>query len=454
MAKGLTVISRRVTDTQAEQSRVGTTVTTELDAIALKAQTHPKHRFQNLYGLLNSDLLVQSWGQINKQSAAGIDGISPVDFKQRLPENIDRLSQQLKQKTFRVGDIKRVYIPKSNGKQRPLGLPIMDDKVVQQGVSQILQSIWEQDFLPNSYGYRPQKSAHQAIHSLQLNLQFKGYGYIVEADIKGFFDNMDHAWLMDMLSQRIEDNALLNLINQWLKARVKEPEGGFIKSTSGTPQGGVISPILANIYLHYALDLWFEKRVKPNLKGKAMLIRYADDFVVAFQYCDEARRFYRELPKRLNKFKLDVAPEKTHLKRFSRFHPSKERNFQFLGFEFYWGRDLQGKPHLKRRTAAKKHKATRQTFYDWIKLNRHKRLNQSMPVLKRKLVGFRNYFGLPDNSRSVNDIYNFVLHTLYKWLNRRSQRRSFNWRGFKDMLRYFHIQPLRVSKRYVVVDWY
>lgn len=292
-------------------------MTTELNAIAFKAQTHPKHRFQNLYGLLNSDLLVQSWGQINKRSAAGIDGITPSDFKKRLPENIDRLSQQLKQKTFRVGDIKRVYIPKSNGKLRPLGLPIMDDKVVQQGVSQILQSIWESDFLPNSYGYRPQKSAHQAIHSLQLNLQFKGYGYIVEADIKGFFDNMDHKWLMKMLSQRIEDKALLNLINQWLKARVKEPNDGFIKSSSGTPQGGVISPVLANIYLHYAIDLWFEKRVKPNLQGKAMLIRYADDFVVAFQYRDEARRFYGELPQRLKEFNLDVAPEKTHLKRFS-----------------------------------------------------------------------------------------------------------------------------------------
>ncbi len=252
---------------------------TELNAIAFKAQTHPKHRFQNLYGLLNSDLLIQSWGQINKQSAAGIDGVKPSDFKQRLPENIKRLRDQLKQKTFRVGDIKRVYIPKSNGKLRPLGLPNMDDKIVQQGVSQILESIWEQDFLPNSYGYRPRKSAHQAIHSLKLNLQYKGYGYIVEADIKGFFDNMDHPWLMTMLSQRIEDKALLNLIKQWLKARIKTPDKGFEKPSSGTPQGGVISPILANIYLHYALDLWFEKRVKPTLQGKAMLIRYADDCV-------------------------------------------------------------------------------------------------------------------------------------------------------------------------------
>ena len=427
---------------------------TALDAIAFKAQTHPKHRFQGLYGLLNSDLLVQSWGQINKRSAAGIDGVKPDDFKQRLPENIDRLKRQLKQKTFRVGDVKRVYIPKSNGKQRALGLPTLDDKVVQQGVSQILQNIWEQDFLRNSYGYRPQKSAHQAIHSLQLNLQFKGYGYIVEADIKGFFDNMDHSWLMKMLSERIEDKALLNLINQWLKARIKTPEEKFIKPTSGTPQGGVISPILANIYLHYALDIWFEKQVKPNLKGRAMLVRYADDFVVAFQFRDEARRFYRELPKRLKKFNLEVAPEKTHLKRFSRFHPGRLSSFQFLGFVFYWDVDRKGEPRLRRRTAPKKHRATLEEFYSWIKLNRSKRLNQFMPALKRKLVGFRNYFGLPDNSRSVNDVYSFVLHSLYKWLNRRSQKRSFNWYGFKDMLRYFQIEPLRVSKRTVAVDWY
>ena len=429
-------------------------MTTALHAIAFKAQTHPKHRFQNLYGLLDADLLVQSWGQLNKQSASGIDGVKPSDFKQRLSENIERLSHQLKQKQFRAGDIKRVYIPKANGKQRPLGLPTMDDKVVQQSVSQLLQSIWEQDFLRNSYGYRPKKSAHQAIQSLQLNLQFKGYGYIVEADIKGFFDNMNHQWLMKMLSQRIEDKALLKLINQWLKARISTPEEGLIKPTSGTPQGGVISPILANIYLHYALDIWFEKRVKPSLKGRAMLIRYADDFVVAFQYRHEAEEFYRELPKRLKKFDLDVAPEKTHLKRFSRFHPGKERMFHFLGFEFYWGTDKQGKRRLRRRTAAKKHKATLAEFYHWIKQNRSKRLNQFMPMLKRKLVGFRNYFGLPDNSCSVSRVYDFVLHSLYKWLNRRSQKRSFNWAGFKDMLRYFRIQPLRVSKRDLVVDWY
>ncbi|WP_232804161.1 reverse transcriptase domain-containing protein [Motilimonas sp. E26] len=277
-------------------------MTTELNAIIFKSQRHPKHRFQNLYGLLREDCLYQSWGQLNKQAAAGIDGITMPAYQQQLVGNITRLSDALKHKRFRANDIKRVFILKSNGKQRPLGLPTVDDKLVQQGVSQILQSIWEADFLPNSYGYRPNKSAHQAVHSLALNLQFKGYGYIVEADIKGFFNNLDHDWLMRMLKQRIDDNAMLSLISQWLKARIKSPEGGFEHPKSGTPQGGIISPVLANIYLHYALDLWFEKKVKPRMRGRAMLIRYADDFVCAFQYANDAERFYEVLPKRLKTF--------------------------------------------------------------------------------------------------------------------------------------------------------
>lgn len=429
-------------------------MTTSLNAIAFKAQTHPKHRFQNLYGLLSPDRLYQSWGQLNKQAKPGIDGITMPQYKAKLIENVDRLGQQLKQKCFRVNDIKRIFIPKSNGKLRPLGLPTVDDKLVQQSVSQILQSIWEQDFMRNSYGYRPNKSAHQAVHSLNLNLQFKGYGYIVEADIKGFFDNLDHDWLMRMLEQRIDDKAMLNLINQWLKARIKSPDGVFTKPSSGSPQGGIISPVLANIYLHYALDLWFEKKVKPKMRGRAMMIRYADDFVCAFQFASDAERFYKEMPKRLKKFNLDVAPEKTSLMQFSRFKPGRKRHFVFLGFEFYWGSDSNGKARLRRRTAVKKQKATLSEYYQWIKAKRSLKLREWLPQLKRKLTGFRNYFGLPDNSRSLSSLYDYVLHSLYKWLNRRSGRRSYNWSNFKKMLEYFKIESPKVSKRLVLVDWY
>lgn len=427
---------------------------TILNAIAFKAQTHPKHRFQSLYGLLDTDFLYQSWGQLNKQAKSGIDGISMPKYEERLPENIRRLGHQLKHKCYRANDIKRVYIPKSNGKQRPLGLPTVDDKLVQQSVSQILQSIWEQDFVCNSYGYRPHKSAHQAVHSLTLNLQFKGYGYVVEADIKGFFDNLNHDWLMRMLKQRIDDNALLNLINQWLKARIKEPTGVFDKPRSGSPQGGIISPVLANIYLHYALDLWFEKKVKPRMRGRAMMIRYADDFVCAFQYAEDAEYFYGELPKRLQKFDLDVAEEKTSLMRFSRFHPSRKCQFVFLGFAFYWGKDANGNARLRRRTAAQRQRETLNAIYHWIRAKRSRKLSFWLPQLKRKLQGFCNYFGLPDNSRSLAKVSVFVLHSLYKWLNRRSGRRSYNWRSFKEMLSYFRIEPLRVRKRVIDVDWY
>lgn len=429
-------------------------MTTELNAIAFKAQTHPKHRFQNVYGQLNAKALYQGWLTLNKSSAAGVDGVTAPEYESQLADNIHTLANTLKSHRYRADDVKRVYIPKANGKQRPLGLPTLEDKIVQQSVSNILQSIWEQDFLTCSYGYRPKKSAHQAVHSLQMNLQYGSYGYVVEADIKGFFDNVDHQWLMTMLRERIEDNTLLNLINQWLKARVIEPDGRIHKPKAGTPQGGVISPILANIYLHYAIDLWFDKIVKPRCQGYAMLIRYADDFVVAFQYADEARRFYEALGLRLKKFNLDLAEDKTSIKRFSRFHPSQATAFEFLGFRLFWDIDSKGEARVRRETSPKKHKAALKLFYSWIKENRHKRLENLIPALNRKVQGFRNYFALSGNSRSVSRIYDHIKESLYKWLNRRSQRKSFTWVGLKSMLKHYGFQPMRVRKPRVVVDWY
>lgn len=429
-------------------------MTTELNAIAFKAQTHPKHRFQNLYGQLTASSLFHGWHNLNKSSAAGIDGVNASMYEERLVDNIRTLAKQLEDKSYRVSDVKRVYIPKANGKQRPLGLPTLEDKIVQQSVSDLVQSIWEQDFMRFSYGYRPHKSAHQAVHSLQMNLQYGSYGYIVEADIKGFFDNMDHDWLLEMLALKIEDKAFLNLINQWLKARVIEPSGKVYKPKAGTPQGGVISPVLANIYLHYALDLWFEKVIKPQLQGHAMLIRYADDFVVAFQYKDEAEWFYRELPPRLEKFNLEVAKEKTAIKRFSRFHLTQSSHFEFLGFRLFWEQDFKGEARVRRETSRKKHRAALAMFYSWIKENRHKRLNRLIPELNRKVQGFRNYFALSGNSRSVGRIFDHILESLYKWLNRRSQRRSFTWSGMKSMLNHFGFRSMRVRKLRVVVDWY
>lgn len=430
-------------------------MTTALQAIAYKAQTHPRHIFQNLSALLDEGLLFESWGQLKKNVAPGIDGVNAEAYSQELSTRITALVDKLKRGTYRANRIKRVYIDKANGGQRPLGLPTLEDKLVQQSVAQVLNSIFEADFLPNSYGYRPNRSAHGAIHSLHVNLQFKGYGYIVEADIKGFFDTVDHTWLQKMLMQRIDDKRLLVLIQQWLKAEVVEPTGRVVKPTQGTPQGGVVSPVLANIYLHHVLDLWFEKVVKPRCRGRAMLIRYCDDFVVAFQLRKEAQAFYRVLPQRLAKFNLAIAPEKTRLMRFSRFHPGKQRCFRFLGFEFYWSKDRQGEARMRCRTSTRKQHELMSTFYHWIKLNRHRRIGELLPELKRKLVGFANYFGLPDNSRSLTRLYKHVAQSLYKWLNRRSQRHSYNWTGLKEVMNHFGIRPLRVWKRtHVVVDWY
>jgi len=430
-------------------------MTTALQAVVYKAQTHPRHIFQNLSALLEEGLLYGSWGQLKKNVAPGIDNIDAATYSTELNSRVTALVDKLKRGAYRANRIKRVYIDKPNGGQRPLGLPTLEDKRVQQGVAQLLSGIYEADFLPNSYGYRPNRSAHGAIHSLRVNLQFKGYGYIVEADIKDFFDTVDHTWLQRMLAQRIDDQRLMSLVGQWLKAPIVEPTGDVNKPTQGTPQGGVISPVLANIYLHYVVDLWFEKVVKPHCRGRAMLIRYCDDFVVAFQLRRDAEAFYRVLPQRLAKFNLAISPEKTQLIRFSRFHPGKQRCFRFLGFEFYWSKDRQGKPRMRCRTASKKQRTIMSDLYRWIKHNRSQRLGELMRTLKRKLVGFANYFGLPDNSRSLSRLYGHVVRSLYKWLNRRSQRRSYNWAGLKEMLSYFGIRPMRVWKRsHVVVDWY
>jgi RNA-directed DNA polymerase len=430
-------------------------MTTALHAIADKARTHPKHTFQDLSSLLDEELLLESWGQLKKRSAPGIDNIDAEHYRETLSTNVRELVGKLKRGTYRANRIKRVYLDKPTGGQRPLGLPTLEDKLVQQSVAQILNRIFEADFLTNSYGYRSNRSAHGAIHSLRLNLQYKGYGYIVEADIKGFFDTVDHAWLCRMLQQRIDDRRLLTLIQQWLKAEVVEPTGNVVKPTQGTPQGGVISPVLANIYLHHVLDLWFDKIVKPHCQGRAMLIRYCDDFVVAFQLRDDAQAFYRALPKRLGKFNLALSPEKTRLIRFSRFHPGKQRCFSFLGFEYYWSRDRNGEARLRCRTSTRKQHQLMNLLYRWIKLNRHQHIKVLMPELKRKLVGIANYFGLPDNSRSLHSLYGHVVRSLYKWLNRRSQRHSYNWPGLNALLAHFAIKPLRVWKRtHVIVDWY
>ncbi|MCF7985428.1 MAG: group II intron reverse transcriptase/maturase [Thiohalocapsa sp.] len=274
------------------------------------------------------------------------------------------------------------------------------------------------------------------------------YGYLVEADIRGFFEHMDHDWLIEMLGQRIDDRAFLRLLRKWLKAGVLDTDGQVLHPATGSPQGGIVSPILANLYLHHALDLWFERVVKPRCRGEAHLCRYADDFVCAFRYRDDAQRFYAALPKRLAKFGLEVAPEKTQVLRFSRFHPSIQRRVTFLGFELFWFPDRGGTPRVMRRTARKKlHGATRRIKH-WIKSHRHLPGRGFIRGLNRRLIGHYNYYGLRGNSRDLWRFYRHAVDCAFKWLNRRGgKRKSFTWPVFNRALKKLGLARPRITEK-------
>ena len=318
---------------------------------------------------------------------------------------------------------------------------------MQLACAKLLAAIYEQDFLDCSYGYRPTRGALDAVRDLTFDLQYGKYGYVVEVDVKGFFDHLDHTWLLDMLWVRIDDRAFLHLIRKWLKAGILETDGQVLHPETGTPQGGTVSPVLANVYLHYALDLWFDKVVKPHCRGEALLCRYADDWVCAFRFQDDAERFFRVLPKRLEKFHLQVAPEKTHLLRFSRFHPSMQRRFTFLGFEFSWMPDRHGVPRVTRRTARKKLQSACRRITEWIKQHRHLPGREFFQGLNARLRGHYNYYGVRGNSHALNRFFHWAMDCTFKWLNRRSgTRKSYTWEQFARVLDRIKIARPRITE--------
>ena len=422
-------------------------MSTFLQGIAKKAREQPKHRFGNLYELLDEAYLRECWGEIRKDAAYGVDQVSAEAYEQQLEENIHDLVARLKGKRYRAKRVKRHYIPKGDGKLRPLGIPAVEDKLLQRAVARILEAIYEQDFLRCSYGYRPNIGALDAVDKLTIKLQFGRYHVVVEADIKGFFDNIQHDWVIRMLEERLEDGALLRLIRKWLKAGGLDTNGQVLHPATGTPQGGVISPILANVYLHYALDLWFQKVVKPRGRGEACRIRDADDFVAAFQYQAEADRFYQELGPRLGKFGLEMAADKTRVISFSHRPPRGFTSFDFLGLEFRWGTDRGGKPHLKRRTARKKLWNSITRFTAWCRETCRSRVRDVCRDLNVKLRGYYRYYGVHGNSPSLQQFFHHAMRILFKWLNRRSQRRSYTWAGFTELLRHFRVERPRLVGR-------
>jgi RNA-directed DNA polymerase len=422
-------------------------VQTSLQAIAKKASEQPEYRFRNLFGMLNEEMLRDSWQFIRKDAASGVDRVSAKEYERNLEEHIHQLVEDLKRKRYRAKHVLRRYIPKGNGKLRPLGIPATQDKLLQVAVKRLLEAIFEQDFLKSSYGYRPGVGALDAVDKLTLKLQFGKYNYLVEADIQGFFDNLDHAWLLKMLAVRVNDNALLWLIEKWLKAGVLDSDGKTSHPKTGTPQGGIISPILANVYLHYALDVWFQKVVIPHCHGEACLIRYADDFVCAFEKEEDAQRFYEVLGKRLGKFELELSADKTQIIPFSPKGSFGKTSFNFLGFEFRWGKDRQGKPHVDRRTARKTLRNSQKRFNQWCKENRHCRLPELFQALNAKLRGYYSYYGVYGNLPSLIGFYVYAIRALWKHLNQRSQRKSYNWVGFKQLMKQFGIAKPHIVGR-------
>jgi RNA-directed DNA polymerase len=419
---------------------------TSLRGIANRAKMDRKARFGNLYGLIDEGCLRECFYKLKRGAAPGVDGVTFEQYEGNLEANLGNLVGRLKGKRYRAKLVRRKFIPKTGGKLRPLGIPALEDKLLQVAVATILAAIYEQDFLDASWGYRPGRGPRQASRVLAGRLAIGKYHWIVEADIRGFFDRIDHDWMVKMLKERVHDAALLGLITKWLKAGVLEEDGKVVNPATGTPQGGIISPLLANIYLHYALDLWFERKVRPHQRGQAMLVRFADDFVCAFENRDEAEAFMGMLSDRLGKFGLELAAEKSGLVRFSRFALKDNGGFRFLGFLYHWTLSRNGKPKVQRMTDPKKLHASVAAFSEWIQSNRHQRTHRLMAQLKRKLAGYWNYYGVTGNFPSLGKYWWSVLGLLHKWLNRRSHKRSYTWKGLMACLADFKIPTPRITE--------
>lgn len=420
---------------------------TSLRGIANRAKKDPKARFGNLYGLIDENCLRACFAKLKRSAAPGVDGVTCEQYEGDLENNLKRLVDRLKGKRYRAKLVRRKMIPKAGGKLRPLGIPALEDKLLQMAAANILTAIYEEDFLDSSWGYRPGRAPRQASRVLAGRLAIGKYHHIVEADIRGFFDRIDHTWMIKMLKERVNDDAFCRLIEKWLKAGILEEDGKTIHPVTGTPQGGIISPVLANIYLHYVLDLWFERKVRPAMSGQAMIMRYADDFVCAFQSRDEAQAFMNMLTARLTKFGLELAVEKSGLLTFSRYRMKENGSFCFLGFQYHWTTSRNGKAKVQRRTDPKKLQGSVAAFSEWIRKNRHQRMRPLMIKLKQKLTGYWNYYGVTGNFPSLGKYWWSVLGLLHKWLNRRSHRRSYKWKGLMACLSDFAIPAPRITEQ-------
>jgi group II intron reverse transcriptase/maturase len=428
-------------------------VSTKQQRIAELAKQSPEMGFTSLAHHIDLRWLYEAYLRTRPDGATGVDGQTVADFTANLQANLEALLNRAKSGTYRAPPVRRVHIPKgTSGDTRPIGIPTYEDKVLQRAVVMVLEAVYEQDFLNCSYGFRPGRSAHQALDALWQQTMGMAGGWVLEVDIRKFFDTLDHAHLRELLRHRIRDGVLLRLIGKWLNAGVLE-DGSLTFPDAGTPQGGVVSPLLANVYLHYVLDVWFEREVKPRLKGRAFLIRYADDFVIGFASEEDARRVLAVLPKRFGKYGLTLHPDKTRLVPFGRPPHRSEPGatsglgdsgtFEFLGFTHFWGRSRRGFWVVKRKTAQGRLSRALTTIAQWCRLNRHQPIAEQHRTLSQKLRGHFAYFGITGNSFAVSRFRGAVIHVWKKWLARRRRRGFLSWAVFARLLRRYPLPPAR-----------
>jgi len=423
-------------------------VSTKQQRIAELAKQAPEMVFTSLSHHIDIEWLREAYRRTRKDGAAGVDGQTAEEYAANLEENLQALLGRAKSGTYRAPPVRRVHIPKGSGSEtRPIGIPTFEDKVLQRAVVMVLESVYEQDFLDCSYGFRPGRSAHHALEAIWKQQMEMGGGWVLEIDIRKFFDTIDHHHLQAMVRQRVRDGVLVRLIGKWLNAGVLEGDS-LTRPEEGSPQGGVVSPLLANIYLHEVLDTWFEREVKPRLKGRSFLIRYADDAVLGFSSEDDARRVLAVLAKRFEKYGLTLHPDKTRLVPFrsprrgsnDRDEGNRPGTFDFLGFTHYWGRTRRGQWCIKRKTAGDRFGRALRRISEWCERFRHEPLRVQHKTLSRKLEGHNGYYGITGNSKALARFRYEAQRVWHKWLSRRSQQ-PMTWDRFNELMKVFELPP-------------
>jgi group II intron reverse transcriptase/maturase len=424
-----------------------------LSQISKVSSSDPKYRYTSLANMLDEEYLRECYRDLKKGKVPGIDGQTVEQYGESLEENLQELVSRLKNMQYRAQALRRSYIPKGSNGLRPLGIPAVEDKVVQMGITKILEAIYEPNFTEMSYGFRKGKSQHMALKRIGEVISTKPVNYIIDADIEGFFNNVKHNWLLKFLEHRINDRNLIRIIVRILRSGVME-QGEYYKTTEGTPQGGVISPMLANIYLHYVLDLWMERKVKRQAEGYVEMIRYADDFIICVENKTEAHNIIEMLKERLAKFGLKLSEEKTKLVSFGRNagkdDEDKTGTFNFLGLTHYCTKSRQGKFKVGRKTSKARYNQKLKQVNEWLRRARNfYKLKEIWRLIRLKLIGHYNYYGVSENYIMIEKYYKTIKKLLFKWLNRRSQKKSYTW---KKYLKYLERYPLPMPR--ITVSFY